>query len=315
MSTELSQGEDCKLLEAHNVVICVATYRRNEQLRQLLESVAEQADPIPQVIVVDNNPEPQVQESVRQAYPTATYLHQPEPGIASARNKALDALPEDVAGVIFVDDDERVRPGWLTALLDCANSSGADVVYGPVFAVLPENPPDWLTRWGLDGPGYIRRTDFATGPWDRRPATNNALVRAEWFTSRGLRFDEVFNFTGGSDTDLFQTMIDEGATIWWCAEAEVEEDVPASRVTKTWLRKRQQRVGYVRAMQQAKRGRSRVSLFTEGAARIGVGLTRGPLRLVQREVLSYPDRGYLYQGLGFMSAALGGVSEEYSRKT
>ncbi|NLS08544.1 glycosyltransferase family 2 protein [Nesterenkonia sp. MY13] len=302
------------MLDPAAVYVCVATYNRNDQLAALLASLRELDSDAPQVIVVDNNPEPLAEETVTNGFPGSTYIHQPQPGIATARNAALDALPEDAQAVIFVDDDERVHPGWLTALLGCADSSGADVVYGPVLSVLPEDPPEWLKRWELDGPGYIRRVDFETGPWDRRPATNNSLVRAEWFTERGLRFDEAFNFTGGSDSDLFQTMIDAGAVIWWCAEAVVEEDVPPSRVTKAWLRQRQQRLGHMRVMQKSKRGRGRASLFLEGTARIGFGLTLWPRRWLTRQRVSYSDRGYLRQGIGMVKATVGLTYEEYARR-
>lgn len=290
--------------------ICVCTYRRNGLLAELLASLraaGRQEDP-PRVIVVDNSPEAGAEQTVREAYPEARYEHEPQPGIAVARNAALEALPEDAQAVIFVDDDERVSPQWLEALLECAGTSGADTVSGPVESLVPEEAAGRIARTG-----FIRRTDFPTGPWGFRPATNNVLVRAEWFLERGFRFDTAFNFTGGEDSDLFERMQTAGAVSWWCAEARVEEDVPAERLTEEWMRLRAVRAGHVRALKLTRRGRGRARIAAEGAARLVYGTFPAGSRRLRRRPLRYTDTAYLREGLGMLQAARGSRYEEYRR--
>lgn len=290
--------------------ICVCTYRRNDLLADLLTSVRAvgREDPAPRVIVVDNSPEGEAAETVGRLCPEARYVHEPEPGIAVARNAALEAVPQDAQAVIFVDDDERVRPGWLDALLDCAQSSGADTVSGPVVSIIPAEAADRIERTG-----FIRRTDFPTGPWAYRPATNNVLVRAEWFTRRGFRFDTAFNFTGGEDSDLFERMQSAGAVSWWCAEAQVEEDVPTERLTEEWLRQRGIRAGHVRALKLTRRGHGRLRVAAEGAARLAYGVLGCGARRLRRRPVRYGDAAYFREGRGMLQAAAGSRYEEYRR--
>ncbi|WP_300345073.1 glycosyltransferase family 2 protein [Nesterenkonia sp.] len=304
-------------MRPENVWVLICTYRRPEQLGALLDSLRRVDMPEgtdleqPQVIVVDNAERPSAAEVVRRVYPRARFLHEPRPGIASARNASLEAVPESAEAVIFVDDDEQVTPGWFTALLAAAESSGADAVSGPVLPQFLHGEPAWVAEYG-----YVRRTDFPTGPHQRRLATNNTLVRAEWFTRRGWRFDETFNFAGGSDSDLFERMLRDGARFFWCAEAVVTEQVPAERASKEWLRRRAVRGGRVRAMKLRRRTAAvpaAVRTAAEGLARCGYGSLRRAGKRLRGRPITYTDDYYLCEGLGMLGSLTGAGRDEYGR--
>ncbi|GAA1159263.1 glycosyltransferase [Nesterenkonia sandarakina] len=302
-----------------NAYICVCTYRRPGPLGELLDSLRAQElgerGQLPRLIVVDNSPEADAEAQVRAQYPGAHYIHEPRPGIAAARNAAVEAVPADSEAVLFLDDDERAAPDWLRTMIDCANSSGADTVSGPVITHFGENPPEWLKN-----SGFIRRIDFPTGPWGLRAATNNVLVRASWFTSAGYRFDEAFSFIGGEDSDLFGRMQAAGARSWWCAEARVEEDLPAERLSPAWMRQRGIRAGHVRATKLI-RGAAlerptaalRLRIAAEGVGRLGYGAARTAARRLKRQPVRYVDSVYHREGLGMLQAAAGRSYEEYGR--
>lgn len=302
-------------VRADRVWVCVCTYRRNELLAELLTSLRAAApqelgeDVLPPLVVVDNDPAAGAAETVAELAPEAIAVHQPRPGLAVARNAALDAVPDDADAVVFVDDDERVAPGWLDALISTARSSGAATVSGPVESIFP---PEASAQAVEDG--AIRRTDFATGPWSLRPATNNVLVRAEWFTrSPAFRFDEAFNVTGGEDSELFGRLQAAGATSWWCAAARVSEEVPLERTTRQWLRRRGLRNGHVRALKARKAQRSSASIAAEGAARFGAGvLRRGAVRVRGRRA-GYQDRLWTREGMGMLQWLAGRARGEYAR--
>ncbi|WP_261623043.1 glycosyltransferase [Nesterenkonia marinintestina] len=301
-------------LRADRTWICVCTYRRNRLLAELLgslrasEGLDTAAGSVPRLIVVDNDPEAGARDVVGELYPEAVYVHQAEPGIVAARNASLDAVPSDAEAVVFLDDDERVRPQWLAALLRAAEDSGADTVSGPVVSHLPAGSTG-------DSGGFIRRIDFPAGPWAGRPATNNVLVRAGWFLGEdGLRFDPDFNLTGGEDSELFSRMQAAGARSWWEPEAIVEEDVPEERATEDWMRRRGVRAGHVRAKKAQKRGRGRASILAEAAVRLGAGAGRAAARRLRRRPLRYADRIWLREGRGMAEYAWGRRFEEYARR-
>ncbi|GAB3188658.1 glycosyltransferase [Nesterenkonia suensis] len=290
--------------------ICVCTYRRNDLLADLLKSLRAQRVPRrPGLLVVDNDPDGGSETTVRRLWPEARWVHQPQPGIATARNTALEALPQDASAVVFIDDDERAHPDWLAALVRTADASGADTVSGPVRSLMPPGTPA-----GLADEGFIRRIDFPTGPWAMRPATNNVLVRADWFTAEpAFRFDEDFNFSGGEDSELFGRMQSVGAVSWWCAEAEVVEEVPADRATVQWMRARGVRAGHVRAKKAAKGGHGSVRIAGEAMARLSLGAGRVALRRLQRRRVSYQDSLWWREGVGMLQAVTGRSRDEYAR--
>lgn len=306
-------------ISAETTWVLVCTYQRNDLLQPLLNSLRQVSMPAesprahPRLLVVDNAPQPEARDLVARMYPEAVYVHQPSPGIATARNTSVESLPEEAQAVIFVDDDEQVTPEWFTALLDCAVSSGADAVSGPVHPVFESGEPPWAADYG-----YVRRTDFPTGPHQRRLATNNTLVRAEWFTRHGLRFDQSFNFSGGSDSDLFERMLGQGAQFWWCAEATVTEHVPPHRATQQWLRQRAVRGGRVRAL-KLRRARGGAAAFTriaaEGAARLGYGALRRTGQRLRGRAITYTSDYYLCEGLGMLQSLTGQGRDEYARET
>lgn len=312
-----------KTVKTENIWVLVCTYDRNDLLTSLLESLRAVRMPehstltCPQLIVVDNAAQPAAEEVVKTRYPQASYLHQPQPGIATARNSSLDALPDSAEAVIFLDDDEQVTQEWFTALIGAAESSGADAVSGPVQPVFAEEEPSWIADYG-----YVRRTDFPTGPHPRRLATNNTLVRAKWFQApelggEGFRFDETFNFIGGSDSDLFGRMLSAGAQFWWCAEAKVHEHVPPERATKEWLRRRALRGGQVRAAKYRLRSsgapQAAGRIAAEGLARTGYGAVRRMAKRLRRRPVTYTDDYYLCEGLGMLATLTGSGRAEYAR--
>ncbi|WP_147107432.1 glycosyltransferase family 2 protein [Nesterenkonia populi] len=306
-------------LTPETVWVLVCTYRRPELLAALLESL--EAEGVQRLILVDNAPQPEAESLMAEHFSGGLYVHQPEPGLVKARNTSLEAVPSDAEAVVFLDDDEQVLPGWFDALLGCAEESGADAVAGPVLPVFEDGEPAWTASYG-----YVRRTDRPTGPGPKRLATNNTLVRAEWFApaasaGRGFRFDETFNLTGGEDSDLFDRLREAGAVFWWCAEAAAAEYVPAGRATQEWLRARALRGGHVRALKQRRRAGSRASaqlvvrvrIGAEGLGRAMYGALRRAEARARRRPISYTDDYYLCEGLGMVASLIGRGRAEYAR--
>ena len=103
------------------VLVAVLTYRRPGDLADLLPLLAAQRRSVAgrkvELLVVDNDPEGGAAGQVAAAAATwggLAYAHEPRPGIAAARNRALDEAAEhDV--LVFLDDDERPSPGWRLA--------------------------------------------------------------------------------------------------------------------------------------------------------------------------------------------------------
>src|SRR5690606_38831069 len=70
-------------------------------------------------------------------------------------------------------------------------------------------------------------------------SSGNLLLRREVLARMGPPFlDLRFNFMGGGDSDFLSRAAVKGFRLAWCAEAPVDESVPARRLEADWIRAR-----------------------------------------------------------------------------
>lgn len=304
------------------LAVAIATYRRPDGLEDLLLSLAASEDAPPfDVVVVDNDPEGSAAVVLDALAPSLPFslirVHVAEPGIAAARNAALDAV-RDHDHVCFVDDDETVDPTWLAELVALQESTGADGVTGPVVFDFDVPPP----RWSLLG-GFWVRPRPGHGASCRVAATNNLLLSVAALHDRGLRFDASLGLTGGSDMELTERLTSTGGTIVWCESAVVRERVPAPRCRARWIVRRAVRSGNTTALVQASLSREAGPFRRAGVTAVLVagGVVRvllGAVLVVSAPAVDRQVRGarglrVLLRGLGVLGACLRRPVEEYAR--
>jgi glycosyltransferase involved in cell wall biosynthesis len=293
-----------------SLAVLVATFRRPATLTTLLDALDAAPDPDGwqvRVVVCDNDPEASARALC--ADRAVTYVHEPRPGIAAARNALLDAAPDDDV-VVFVDDDEWPEPGWLDALVGVHDHFGADVVTGPVISEFEDTPPPEL-RLSFE---RARRETGAVVEW---PATNNALVRRAALEGPPLRFRDSYGLSGGSDSMLFLELARRGSRAVWADDAVVHELVPSSRVQLRWLLRRAYRLGNThtrfdrdldgRTRTMIVRGVKALGWMATGAARVGVALVTRDRRA---RVVGLERT---WRGAGMLAALGGRRFDEYGR--
>ncbi|MFD0282706.1 glycosyltransferase family 2 protein [Streptomyces lutosisoli] len=191
------------------------------------------------IVRLDDSADGFVDGSEAAAAHGAHYRRVPCRGYSQVRNAALDMAAEyDV--LIFIDDDEVPLGGWLQAHLQGAERYGADVVGGPVRAVVPPGSPRWLA-----GGSTLRCEDFPPdGPMGQAvPGTGNTLLRMATVQKMELRFEENFDLFGGEDMVFFAEMAAAGARIVTIGAARVIEFQDPDRLTLKGLMRREYRFG------------------------------------------------------------------------
>jgi glycosyltransferase involved in cell wall biosynthesis len=183
-----------------------------------------------QVLLIDNNPEPEarpIYDELCAGGRGGGYVHCAEPGIPVARNAAIAAaLRIGAVYIAFLDDDEVAPEHWLTSLLAALIASGADAVQG---GVRPRSANDATDLAGRDG--SVETSGNKPG-WKacESLATCNVLFKARLVEPPlSLRFDESMRFTGGSDREFFMRARKRGASLALAQGADVLEDVHAER--------------------------------------------------------------------------------------
>lgn len=262
----MNTGEERILAEILPLVsVCICTYKRNELLFALLNSLAEQnhSDFSFEIIVVDNDKNASAKSAVSEFLSLNStlivrYAIEPQQGISFARNRTV-AMAEGEY-LAFIDDDEIASSNWLFDLLTCLSATNADAAFGPVLPIFPLGSEDWVIKSGLfERPRPPHCSSVKSGG----TRTSNAIVKARWCKERTPHcFKESLAWSGGEDHDFFKWMESNGANLVWSDTATVSEIVPLER----------QRIGFI----LERRFRASVTYWR------GVNATR-PMQLAVRD--------------------------------
>ena len=310
-----------------NLTIAVLTYNRPAGLAAVLPRLVEEAASVVaddditavRVLVVDNSPDGNARTTVSAAAERAevpvVYANEVEPGISAGRNRALnDSADQDI--LVFVDDDETPREGWLGMLLDVYRTRQCDAVTGPVRSIFEQEPVEWV-----HADGFFARISQPTGTQVKLAATNNLLLDLHTVRRLGLQFEKRMGTIGGGDSDFTWRLTRDGGVILWCDEAEVSETVPVSRSNPKWVFRRNLRNGAswayaLREGQPDRRARLRQQLASTGggSSRVVVGALRAAGGLLTGDTRA-KARGVriVARGAGMVGGAWGFAVPEYAR--
>lgn len=194
-------------------------------LQRCIGALAQQGDEARfrwRLVVVDNNEHAtgELAKWISQVFPRPHVVaREPRPGIPYARNRGIEAALEMEADfILFLDDDEIAPPGWMRAMFECVQASGADVVQGGVTQTAC--PIQLASPAPIVKAAATRAAETA--------ATCNTIMRA-WPAKPpySLRFDENMRFTGGSDLEYFMRAHQCGARVVRAKGVDVlEQRVP-----------------------------------------------------------------------------------------
>lgn len=305
------------------VTVAVPTYRRPGDLRALLPLLLAQVREVcsapgsryrADVLVVDNDPDRSAADVVA-GMPGFRYVAEPTPGIAAVRNRALDEA-SDARVLAFIDDDERPAPGWLAGLLGAWETSGAAAVAGRVLAEYTGPLDPWIEA----GRFFVRRS-LPTGSLVEVAATNNLLLDLDQLRRFGIRFESALGLGGGEDSLFSRVLIRAGGRVIWCDESVVVDQVPAARMTRTWVLTRAWSHGNASVLTDLRLTRGFVARLAVRARWSASGLLRvigGAMRWLWGGVsrsLEHRARGLraVCRGAGMVGGALGLVYVEYAR--
>lgn len=278
------------------ITITICTFRRSHiaTTLQSLEAMERPADCAVSVVVIDNDDRPSAQERVTGTAAAmrlpVRYLHQPGANISIARNAGLEAASTE--WVAFLDDDEVVEPDWLVELVRRQRATGADAVFGPSYARYDADAPDWIVRGDFHSQVAAPRAGvIETGH------TCNALLRWEGTPWQAERFALERGKSGGEDTEFFFRLRQLGAVYAIADTAIVREDVPAARLSVTWLLRRRFRIGQSYSA-SADSPRQRLGLFGSSAIKAGYCALRAGVALANPERRTFwLMRGTMHSGI------------------
>ena len=151
------------------VSVIIPTFRREEQLVRAVQSVLDEGIADFEIRVIDDSPEGSARthiESIGDSRLHYSVMDQPTGGVpAIVRNRGIDEALGDV--LYFLDDDDMVAPGGLSAMLGALDREpDAGVAFGTVDCFGPdaevvESYNQWFT-WAAATAQKFRRSSWLT---------------------------------------------------------------------------------------------------------------------------------------------------------
>jgi cellulose synthase/poly-beta-1,6-N-acetylglucosamine synthase-like glycosyltransferase len=312
--------------------VAIVTYRRPDEAKGAVLAVTDHLRELRrqrpelrfEILVVDNDPLAGAASAVAAASAAAAasggevtvhYCCEPTPGISAARNRALDEAG-DADLLVFIDDDERPRAGWLGHLLETRERFHADLVYGRVPGEFSAPPDPWLIAGR-----FFERPHHPTGTVLPAAAAGNLLLDLALVKRLGVRFEVCLGLTGGEDTLFTRRLVALGARIVWCEESEVVDRVPDDRATRAWALRRSMSHGNTTGVLDAflsDRRHDRIArpatVVARGLVRVGGGTGRWLAGMLLGSLV-HQARGArtAARGLGMACGGMGFVYQEYAR--
>jgi GT2 family glycosyltransferase len=292
----------------------VATCRRIDGLERLLHALDAQMLPDGlaqmEIVVVDNDPEGSArrvcEEASRWLEAPLAYRVEKRPGIAQARNTALETAMPGADCIAFIDDDEIPEAEWLAELLHARRRHAADAVTGPCLPRFEATPPDWIERGG-----FFVRPRYPDGALRDTAYTHNALIDARTLESLGSFFDPRLGLSGGEDNELFGRAFERGHRIVWADRAVVHDCVPADRARLGWILHRAFRVGTTTLAIDRIRGRGAMRRIPHGLYCVAKGSLSALLRMSTDRGAAACGLHLASFGVGLLAGVLGHRAEPY----
>jgi hypothetical protein len=144
--------------EGISVVIC--SRDRCAELAVCLASIGRQRSPPAEIIVVDNSEEGSAQ-SICDRFSGVVHVHQPRPGLSTARNTGVRAATRDL--IVFTDDDVEAHPGWLAEIARAFADSNVDAVTGLVLPASLDSRHSvaFSSRWAGSAASSCRQSSMS----------------------------------------------------------------------------------------------------------------------------------------------------------
>ena len=229
--------------------LIIPTHNRSERLIAALESVIRQDLPAAdwECVVVSNN---STDDTVARfgdfaaRYPglNLRLVTEDGPGVSYARNRGLAETSAPL--LVFIDDDERINPGFLRAYADFFDAHpDAVVAGGRIIAEYVTGRPAWLSNY-TEMP-IANPMDFGDAvrpfPAGRVPGGGNMAFRR----SAALRyggFDPSLGrvgrmLIGGEENDFFERLMRGGETCWYVPGAVMWHIIPPEKLTESYFRR------------------------------------------------------------------------------
>lgn len=226
--------------------IIISTYNNAKSLERTLASVAKQdADrSVWECVVVNNNCTDDTTQRVEEFAKSNPELNivlvdEPQQGLSFGRNRGIAESKGQI--LVFIDDDETINEGFVSAYLDLFHNHGAFVAAGVLKACYDTARPKWMSHYTekMIANPFNLGSDITTISSTITPTGGNMAFNREIFrlygnfdTSLGRRGSELF---GGEENDMFERIRELGERIFYTPHAIAYHHIADYKLTADYF--------------------------------------------------------------------------------
>ncbi len=225
-----------------SIIIC--TRNRADELNACLDLVVKQAKSFTdvEVLVIDNgstdNTKYIVENISKQCNFIIRYIYEPIAGLCQARNRGRSESRAKI--LAYIDDDVRLKDQWVANIRQHFVEKSSDCLGGKVSIQLGAEAPFKLSKEMFEFFGEINYGDVMREfqETDRLPypiGCNMAFTTDVFDAVGGFR--TAFKLYG-DETDFFRRTKQKNIKILYVPNVEVQQYIPAERLTKQELREK-----------------------------------------------------------------------------
>jgi succinoglycan biosynthesis protein ExoM len=296
-------------MRTDKLLVAVCTQNRKTMLKRCISEVEKSIDYLGRdyevrIVIIDNseyqNMYPTFVDLQRTCSSILTYTSAPIPGLANARNKALEVRARD-EHLVFIDDDEWPECNWLTELIGETISYPQSLIGGLVISVLPDDVNPDLKKLTKSNDGWVGSCGFG-----------NVLIPSSILNNFPLRFDERYNHSGGEDTDFCIQLKSFGYGVRFTSEAVCYEEWSRARagITPVLIAEFNKSSVFTNILFKHRTGRLKVIL--KSTLKV-IGLLFLIPELIIRKASLIDLLKRFTQGLGGLYGLLGSLNNSYSK--
>lgn len=246
--------------------IIISTYNNAVSLVRTLKSVvAQEADKaIWECVVVNNASTDDTAErfaefAEKHRDVNLRMVDEPQQGLSYARNRGISASKGQI--FVFIDDDETINEGFVSAYIDLFDNHGAFVGSGALKVKYDTARPKWMSHYTekmianpLDLGDEIITITRAILPTGGNMAFNREVfnIYGNFDTDLGRRGSELF---GGEENELFDRIRDLGERIFYTPHAVAYHHIADRKLTAEYFDKLSYGVGVSKLLRAEKENR------------------------------------------------------------
>jgi GT2 family glycosyltransferase len=174
-------------------------------------------------------------------------VDEPQQGLSYARNRGI--VESKGQFVVFIDDDETINEGFVSAYIDLFNNHRAFVGSGKLKVCYDSGRPKWMSYYTekmianpFDLGGEITTVTSKVTPTGGNMAFNRELFNlyGGFDTDLGRRGKALY---GGEENDLFARLRRAGELLYFVPNAAIYHHIPDSKLTDDYFDRLSYNVG------------------------------------------------------------------------